>query len=47
MTESRDVLMIVYDFIRSFNCGIIRPNDINEILQDIKRRYNVYAQFQL
>ncbi|CAF3491713.1 unnamed protein product [Rotaria sp. Silwood1] len=36
MTESRDLLMVMYDFIRLFKSGRIKLNDINEILQDVK-----------
>jgi hypothetical protein len=38
MTESRDLLMVMYDFIRLFKGGRITPNDINQILQDVKNR---------
>ncbi len=41
MTESRDLLMVMYDFIRLFKTGRITSNDINEILQDIKNRYKI------
>lgn len=36
MTESRELLMVMYDFIRLFRCGKITYNDINTILQDVK-----------
>ncbi|UJR28577.1 hypothetical protein I4U23_009810 [Adineta vaga] len=36
MTESRDLLLVTYDFIRLFNAGRITLYDINEILQDVK-----------
>ncbi|CAF0999050.1 unnamed protein product [Adineta ricciae] len=36
MTESRDLLMVTYDFIRLFKIGRITSKDINDILQDIK-----------
>jgi hypothetical protein len=36
MTESRDLLMVMYDFIRLFRGGHITLNDINTILQDVK-----------
>jgi hypothetical protein len=39
MTESRDLLMVMYDFIRLFRSGKIKQNDINEILQDVKNTY--------
>ena len=39
MTESRDLLMVTYDFIRLFKIGRITSNDINDILQDIKNTY--------
>ena len=37
MTESRDLLVVMYDFIRLFKTGRINSNDVNEILQDIKK----------
>lgn len=37
MTESRDLLMVMYDFIRLFRAGHIGLNDINNILQDVRR----------
>lgn len=30
--------MVMYDFIRLFKGGRITPNDINEILVDVRRR---------
>lgn len=36
MTESRDLLMVMYDFIRLFRGGHIGLSDINNILQDVK-----------
>ncbi len=41
MTESRDLLMVMYDFIRLFKTGRITSNDINDILQDIKNTYEI------
>jgi hypothetical protein len=41
MTESRDLLMVMYDFIRLFKTGRITSNDINDILQDIKNTYKI------
>ncbi|CAF3697955.1 unnamed protein product [Rotaria sordida] len=46
MTESRDLLMVMYDFIRLFKSGRIQPNDINEILQDIKNSATTYNSTQ-
>mgnify|MGYP007021846382 CR=1 FL=1 len=31
MTESRELLMVMYDFIRLFRCGKITSNDISTI----------------
>jgi hypothetical protein len=41
MTESRDLLMVMYDFIRLFRGGHITHNDINVILQDVKNKYEI------
>ncbi len=41
MTESRDLLMVMYDFIRLFRGGQITLNDINAILQDVKNTYDI------
>lgn len=38
MTESRDLLLVVYDFISLFKCGRVKLNDINDLLQDVKNR---------
>ena len=43
MTESRDLLMVMYDFIRLFRGGHIGLNDINNILQDVKNTYAIHA----
>ena len=43
MTESRDRLMVIYDFLCLFKSGRIKPNDINEILQDIENRYHLFT----
>ena len=39
MTESRDLLLVTYDFIRLFKIGRITSKDINDILQDIQNTY--------
>ena len=41
MTESRDLLMVMYDFIRLFRGGHITLSDINTILQDVKNTYEI------
>jgi len=43
MTESRDLLMVTYDFIRLFRNGQIKSNDISVILQDIQNTYEILS----
>jgi hypothetical protein len=43
MTESRGLLLVMYDFIRLFKGGRITPNDINQILQDVKNSYEILS----
>lgn len=45
MTESRDLLMVMYDFIRLYKTGRITANDIQEILQDVKNTYETILIF--
>lgn len=45
MTESRDLLMVMYDFIRLFRSGQITTNDISAILQDVRNTYEVFRFF--
>jgi hypothetical protein len=45
MTESRDLLMVTYDFIRLFRNGQIKSNDISVILQDIQNTYEILSFF--
>ncbi|CAF2516189.1 unnamed protein product [Rotaria sp. Silwood2] len=46
MTESRDLLMVMYDFIRLFKSGRVKPNDISEILQDVKNSVTTHNNTQ-
>jgi hypothetical protein len=43
MTESRDLLMVTYDFIRLFRNGQIKSNDISTILQDVQNTYEILS----
>jgi len=43
MTESRDLLMVTYDFIRLFRNGQIKSNDISAILQDVQNTYEILS----
>ncbi|CAF2061518.1 unnamed protein product [Rotaria magnacalcarata] len=46
MAESRDLLMVMYDFIRLFKTGRIKPNDISDILHDIKNNVSTDSNTQ-
>jgi hypothetical protein len=45
MTESRDLLMVMYDVIYLFKRGRITSNNINEILQDVNNTYEMISSF--
>jgi hypothetical protein len=45
MTESRDLLMVTYDFIRLYRSGQLKLNDISAILQDVQNTYEILSFF--
>ncbi|CAF3194556.1 unnamed protein product [Rotaria socialis] len=46
MAESRDLLMAIYDFIHLFKTGRLKPNDIGDILHDIKNSASTDSNIQ-